>query len=256
MAPNSPPHRSALLRTAAVLALLAAALVLPGCAKKSSSTATGAPGATAATNAPAPAARAAGDRFGKSSSVLLEALTKPTDSFHFSYKGQVNVSTEYLTKPGAKPQMGPVTMEADVSPDAIDIAGVRGDKKLDTHAKKANQLDWSMAGLAMIGPLGDIGMAMAFASPAAREAGTEAVGGAPADKFTFDTRTATAEQKAGMEAAKRMLNGKLEYGDINGTAWVAQADGRLVKFNIDAEVKDKAGNQWKEHHEGEVTPKK
>jgi hypothetical protein len=43
--------------------------------------------------------------------------------------------------------------------------------------------------------------------------------------------------------------------DSRGTAWIAKDSGELVKFNIDTDYVDKNGHAWKEHYEGEVTPK-
>ena len=42
---------------------------------------------------------------------------------------------------------------------------------------------------------------------------------------------------------------------VQGTAWVDKASGRLAKFNIDAELKDKSGTPRKEHYEALVTPR-
>jgi hypothetical protein len=256
--PVTVSHRVRLLLGAASLVLLAAALAFTGCGKKASDTGTS---ATASGGAPATSpAPGSAQRFSKSSSLLLEALTKPADSFHFSFKGQTNLNNEYPREPGSKPKVGPVATEADISPTVITVTNTRGEKTSSGSARKENEADWAMSGLAFIGPMTDISMAMAFASPAAHVTGTETVNGMATDRYEFNTDTASPEAKAGIEAAKKMLGGmlggKVEYGTIRGTVCVDQASGRLVKFNIDAEVHDKAGNSHTEHMEGEVSPKK
>lgn len=53
---------------------------------------------------------------------LMDAMNKPAESFHFSFKGQMNIS-EDKTQP---PKVGPVALEADVSPGEISLTETRG----------------------------------------------------------------------------------------------------------------------------------
>ncbi len=54
-------------------------------------------------------------RLSNGANKLLDALTKPTNSFHFSYKGQVNINEKYFRDRTQAPHVGPVNVEADVS---------------------------------------------------------------------------------------------------------------------------------------------
>jgi hypothetical protein len=244
-------------RGAVLLSLLAATLALAGCGKKASDTGTPATGSTAAATAAAPGSV---DRFNKAGGLLLEALTKPADSFHFSFKGQMNTNHEWPRVAGSKPRVEPVTLEADISPDLVALTTVKDGKPVTSTAKKGDNMDWAMMPMVFLGPMTEANMSMAFASPAAHLAGTETVNGFDAEKYEFNTATAGPTEKTAIEAAKKMLgkmlNAALEYGDIKGTTWVDKATGRMVKFNIDNQVHDKAGNSCAQHVEGEVTAKK
>jgi hypothetical protein len=187
-----------------------------------------------------------------SANILMDDMKDPKAPFHFAYKGQQNVNDRFPLDKNAKPEMGPVTIAADLTSEEIDISEVRGDKKRETKAMKPNQLDWSMAQLSLIGALTSPSFAMAVGSPVASNAGSDSAGGTSCDKYVFDTTTAAGSQKAGLEIAKSMLT---NIKDAKGTVWVAQNTGRLTKFNIDVDYADKSGNAWTEHYEGEVTPK-
>ena len=182
---------------------------------------------------------------------LMDACEKPADSFHFSYKAQKNVNPKYPMDKTAKPEVGPEEIEADISPEEINLKETHGTKKSSASAKKSDQLGWATAQLSMLGALGGPGIAMGYASAVARPAGSENVGTVSADKYEFDTSTASASQKT----AYAMMQGMFNYTGVKGAAWVDKKSGRLVKFNLDTDLSDKAGNSWKEHDEGEVTPK-
>lgn len=238
------------LRTSSILALLTLGVLVPGCGRKPSGPAADAPGASAAATAPA------ADRLGKAGTVLLQACTEPTTSFHFSYKAQSQINPKYPMDEAAKPEVGPVTLEVDISPDRIVLDGLRGAKASKATAEKAKEMDWAMTKLALLGPLSDVSLTLAFASPVATATGSGMEGGVAVDLFAFDTRTATAAQKAGISMAQGMLGGRVKHEAISGTAAVDKATGMLVKFSMDAELKDAKGHAWKEHYEGAVTPKK
>ncbi|MBI5836335.1 MAG: hypothetical protein HZB25_03730 [Candidatus Eisenbacteria bacterium] len=255
MAAIRSPRRARILRLAAPLALSLALIALAGCGKKSGDTSTLTPGGTSTQGGTA-GTRSDAERLGSAGTATMTALTEPMDPVHYSYKGEVNVNNEFPREPKSEPKLGPVTLEADVDSNDIVISGVRGDKKIDSSAKKTREGDWAMIKMAFLGAPTDVAFTLAFASPCAVPAGTENVAGVDGDKFTFDTRTATAEQKVGMEAAAKFLSAQVHHDAIYGWGVVDRVKGRLIRFNFDAELSDKNGHKWKEHHEGELTPKK
>jgi hypothetical protein len=167
---------------------------------------------------------------------LIDAMKKPAGSFHFSFKGQENIG-EDKTQP---PQMGPVALQADISPEEINLTETRGSTTKTFKAKKG-ELVWGSTKLATVGVILSPSSVIAVGSSVTAPPSADLVGAIPADKFTFDTATATPSQKVGL--------------DCKGTAWIAKDSGLLIKFNIDADYLDKYNRAWKEHYEGEVTPK-
>ena len=226
------------------MACLALAGLLAGCKKS-------APPATTSQSVSRPTANTLVKILGRSGSILVDTLKNPKTPFHYSYKGQENVNDRYAFDKTAKPQVGAVTLEADVSPDQLTITSARGGKKEDHNVKKGDELQWAMAQLLLITNATGPTMSIDVVASMATEAGSDTVGGVAADKFTIDTSTATGNQKAGFDVAKTMLTIK----DVKGTAWVAKDSGELVKFNIDVARADDRGNTWQEHSEGEVTPR-
>jgi hypothetical protein len=113
-------------------------------------------------------------------------------------------------------------------------------------------MNWAMANLTTLGTMTSPNFVIAVASAVAAPPSTDLVGATPADKFTFDTTTATPSQKMGLDAARMVLT---TIKDCKGTAWIAKESGLLIKFNVDADYLDKYNRAWKEHYEGEVTPK-
>lgn len=179
---------------------------------------------------------------------LMEAMNKPTGSFHFSFKGQVNISGD-KTQP---PTVGPVELQADISPEEINLTETRGSTTKTSKAKKGDGLNWGMANLSTIEVMTGPDLVIAFGATVTPPPSIDLVGTTPADKFTFDTTTATPPQKMGLEAARAVLT---NIKESKGTAWIAQDSGLLIKFNIDADYLDRNNHAWKEHYEGEVTPK-
>jgi len=188
----------------------------------------------------------------RSTNLMMDAINKPTMPIHFSYKGQQNLNDKYPREESAKPEVGPIQIEADISPDALNLTETRGGKKTERKIAKSDAAGMAFARLDLLGPLMNVTMVTAVGTPVAQPAGSDAVEGAAADKFQFDTATATGPKAAGVQMAKSMLT---NFQNVKGTVWVDQSSGRLSKFNLDADFADKAGNTWKEHYEGEVTPK-
>jgi hypothetical protein len=191
-------------------------------------------------------------RLSNGANKLLEAMSKPTQSFHFSYKGEENINDKYPQDKTQAPQLGPVTLEADISPEETDIVETRGQTKTTSKAKKADALSLAMANMALLGVMTNVNFSIALGSAVTSAPSNEMVGTAVADKFTYDTTLANPTQKTGLDIARAMLT---TIKDSKGTAWISKDSGQMVKFNIDTDYLDKAGHAWKEHYEGEVTPK-
>ena len=191
-------------------------------------------------------------RLSSGANKLLDAITKPTQAFHFSFKGQENINDKYPRDKTQAPEVGPVTLEADVSPDERDLVETRGQTKTESKAKKGEEMNWAMANLTLIGVLTDVNFSIALGSTLASSPSTDTVGTTIVDKYTYDTTLANPSQKMGLDVARGMLT---SIKESKGTAWIAKDSGELVKFNIDTDYLDKDGHAWKEHYEGEVTPK-
>jgi len=181
-------------------------------------------------------------------SKLIDAMKKPTGRFHFSFKGQENLS-EDKTK---LPRLGPVALQADVSPEEINLIETRGSTTKTSKAKMGDEMNWAMANLTTLGVMTSPTFVIAVGAAVTGPPSTDLVGTTPADRFTFDTTAATPSQKVGLEAARLVLT---TIKNCKGTAWIAKDSGLLVKFNIEADYLDKNNHAWKEHYEGDVTPK-
>lgn len=193
-------------------------------------------------------------KLGQGMKLLMDLMENPGAGFHLSYKAKENINPRYGTAASAKPEIGPVELEADVTPDEVNINETRGTKKTETKAKKSDQLNWSMAKLEVLGTLLEPNVAMAFGGMAARSAGSDTVSGIATDKIEFDT-SKTASAQAGLALASGLLGGKAKFDSVKGTAWLDKTTGRLVKFDVDSAVSDKAGNSWQQHHEATFAPK-
>jgi len=229
-------------------------VLLGGC--KSASTSSGGTGSTPSTavgvqRAAAPA-NDVKQKLGRCTSLLMESFQKPTAAYHFSYKAQENINPKFPMNKTAKPEVGPVEIEADISPDQLNLASVRGKEKTDHKAGKTDQLGWGMANLELIGPVTSTGMMLAFGQMVAQPAGTGTAGGVDAERYDFDTNSATGTTKTGMDIARAMIT---NMQSSKGTVWLEKSTGKLVKFDIDASFADSQSNSWMEHYEGEVSLK-
>jgi hypothetical protein len=179
---------------------------------------------------------------------LMDAMDKPTTSFHFSFSGQVNLNQDKTQSP----QVGPVALQAEVSPDQISLTETRGSIRKTATAKRHDETNWAMANVTTLGLMTSPNFVIALGSTAASPPSTDVVGATFADKFTFDTAAVLPSQKLGLAAARAVLP---TIKDCRGTAWIAEDSGLLIKFNIDADFLDQNHHAWKEHYEGSVTPK-
>jgi hypothetical protein len=207
-----------------------------------------------AASAPATGVSAQSDarRLSGGANKLIDAMNKPTKSFHFSFQGQENINGKYLRDRTQAPEVGPVDLQADVSPDELNLTETRGQTKKVAKAKKGDEMNWAMAQLALIGVMTSPNFTIAIGSTVASSPSNDMVGTTLADKYTFDTTTATGSQKMALDVTRAMLT---SIKECKGTAWIAKDSGELVKFNLDADCLDKNAHSWKEHYEGEVTPK-
>jgi hypothetical protein len=227
----------------AMLAVLTLAAALVACNNNPTPVASSVP----APLAPAPDLTDA-NRLSDGPSKLIDAMKKPTEKFHFSFKGQENLSEDKTQQP----RVGPVVLQADVSPEEINLVETRGSATKTSKAKMGDEVNWAMANLTTLGVMTSPTFVIAVGAAVAAPPSTDLVGSTPADKFTFDTTAATPSQKVGLDAARLVLT---TIKDCKGTAWIAKDSGLLVKFNIEADYVDKNNHAWKEHYEGDVTPK-
>jgi hypothetical protein len=183
---------------------------------------------------------------------LMDAMRKPTKSFHLSFQGQENINDKYLQDRTQAPEVGPVDLQADVSPDELNLTETRGQTMKVTKAKKGEEMNWAMAQLILAGEMTSPNFTIAIGSTVASSPSNDMVGTTLADKYTFDTTTASGPQKMALDVTRALL---MSIKECKGTAWIAKDSGELVKFNLDADFLDKNAHSWKEHYEGEVTPK-
>lgn len=192
-------------------------------------------------------------RLSDGASKLIDAMKKPTESFHFSYMGQENINNQYPGDRTQAPSVGPVSLQADISPEEISVKETRGSTPRTSTAKFGNDIDWSMANLETLGVMTKPTLVIAVGASVTSPPSSDLVGTVLADKFIFDSATATASpQKEGLARARLVMT---TIQGCKGTAWIAKDSGVLIKFNIDADYLDKNNHAWKEHYEGDVTPK-
>ena len=244
-------HRNRLLRQTwiAPISFVFIAFTVAGCGNKSS-------GPSAPLSAHAGSARSAEDsrRVGEGLKLLMDSLDKPQTGLHFSYQSQENLNPKFPLQAGSKPEVGTVQVEADITPDDIDVNETRGGKKTETKAKKSDPM-FGLAKLPVLGSMLGATFPLALGGPTAQFAGSDTVGGAVADKFNIDTTTANATTQAGMEVAAGLLGGKVAIKSVKGAVWFEKTSGRLVKFNLDTDLGTQDGQSWREHSEAVVTPK-
>jgi len=191
-------------------------------------------------------------RLSSGANKLLDAMSKPTQSFHFSFQGQENINDKYPQDKTQAPEVGPVNLEADISPDERDLVETRGQTKTESKAKKAEEMNWAMGNMTLLGILTDVNFSIAVGSTVASSPSNDMLGTNAADKYVYDTTQANPSQKVALDVARGLLT---SIKDSKGTAWIAKDSGVLLKFNIDTDYLDKDGHAWTEHYEGEVTPK-
>jgi hypothetical protein len=186
---------------------------------------------------------------------LMDSLDKPEAPFHFSFQAKENVNPKFPMQAGELPEIGPVTVEADVSSDDVSVTENRNGKQTQSKASKSDAVGYGMAKLGVMSCMLEVTFPFAYAGPTAQSAGSDAVGGVPADKFNMDTSTADASTQAALAMLGGMLNGKVKIKSVKGSAWLEKSSGRLVKFDLDTDLSSQDGHSWQEHYAVLVTPK-
>jgi hypothetical protein len=188
-------------------------------------------------------------RLSNGASKLIAAMKKPTTSFHFSYQAQENLTDDKCQPP----KVGPITLQADFSPEEIVLLERRGTITKTIKARYGDEVKEGMANLTTLRAMTSPTLVIAVGAGVTSPPTTDLVGMVAADRFTFDTAAAsTPYQKTGVERARIVVS---TIKGCKGTAWIAEASGQLIKFNIDADYLDKNNHAWQEHYEGLVTRK-
>jgi hypothetical protein len=183
---------------------------------------------------------------------LIDAMNRPDRAFRFSFKGQENINDKYAQDKTQKPVVGPVSLDVVVTALELDLKEKRGKSVKQSKATIADQTSWKMAHLVILRVMTNPNLVIAAGSTLAQPPANDMVGGTIADKYSFDTTTATGSQRRAFDMARLVV---ASIKDCAGTVWIAKDSGELVKFNVDADYLDQDGRAWKEHYEGEVVPK-
>ncbi len=187
--------------------------------------------------------------------LMMDSINKPEAPLHFSFKANENVNPKFPMTNGELPRLGPVTVEAELSQDEVTVAENRDGKQSQSKGSKSDAAAIGLAKLGVLGCMLEVTFPFAFAGPTAEAAGSDVVGGMPTDKYNMDTTTANATTQAGLAMLGDMFNGKVKIKSVKGSAWLEKSTGRLVKFNLDADLSTRDGYNWQEHYEAMVTPK-
>ncbi len=187
-------------------------------------------------------------RLNDGASKLTDAMKKPSESFHFSYQAEENLTID----PIDPPDVGKVALEADVTLEEIHLKETRGKVTEATKAESGNEVKWEMAHMTMVRLMSNPMLVIAVGASIANPPSEDLVGSIAADKFVFDTASElTPAQKVGLGRARTVIS---SIQSCKGTAWIAKDSGELVKFDIDAQYQDKNAHAWHEHYEGVVIP--
>lgn len=232
------------------ISIVFTALVLSGCSKSS-----GSPGLTGGSSALMGGRAASSKRVSDGMKLLMDSLDKPQAPAHFSFQGNVNVNPKFPREAGERPKLGEVSVEADVSPDEISVTDTRAGKRSETKANKSDQMGFPMAKLGVMSCMLEVAIPFAYGGPTATAAGSDVIGGVPADKFDMDTTGVDATTQAGLAMVGGTLGGKIKIKSVKGSAWLEKSSGRLVKFDLSADLSTQDGESWQEHYEAALTPK-
>jgi len=199
-------------------------------------------------------------------SKLGDSIRTPASSFHLSFK---------KADPGGVSN----SLEADVSPDSIagqetDVSPKTREGNMDLggttvhprNATAAGSPEWmaTAAGI-QLAYLNSMSNGMRDVQPGVKYVGKEQTGGYDARRYDFDLASVPASEKLATVLASRWLGGMVKQAtgkgallkdyNVKGSAWLANDDGRMVKFQYDYTAIFDDGTQNVTHYEGIVTKK-
>lgn len=183
---------------------------------------------------------------------LLASIEKPAAPFHvsfkkiapggFSYATEADVSSDGIT--GKETDLVPNTQVFPASAKVRDINGV----PLGGSSWGRERTTMAMAYLN--GHIGD-------AQEGAKYVGDEQVGGFDTRRYDFDLTDINSDSKKAMVGGSSFAPGvrKLKDYNVKGSGWIANEDGRMVKFQYDSIMLFSDGENDVTHFEGLVTKK-
>jgi len=236
------------------VALLAACLIATAFAGCQSKPAGASPGFSGSSSASRSGQEQDSKKVSSGIKLLMDSIEKPQATVHFSYQASENVNPKFPMQAGELPKVGVVSLEADISSDEVAVTENRAGKQTETKASKSD-MGFAMAKLDVMGCMLEVTFPFAYAGITAESAGSDTVGGMPADKFNMDTTTADASKQAALAMLSGMFNGKVKINSVKGSAWLEKSTGRLVKFDLNTDLSAQDGHTWQEHYQALVTAK-
>lgn len=177
-------------------------------------------------------------------SAPFHASFKKSNSDGFSYLCQVDVSHDGII--GQQVDNSPASkIGTDVFPATTRTRQLNG--------TPYGSSDWQIAysGIAMAFLNGHIG----DAQPGVKYVGDEETGGFNARHYDFDLTGVDANIKKVMELGNALGQRQTKDYNVKGSAWIAQEDGRMVKFSFDDLYTFTDGTISSTHFEGVVNKK-
>ncbi len=190
-----------------------------------------------------------------------DTITKPTGSFHLSFKKEDADGTSFALEEDVTPS-AMTGQETQVYPKTQSAPG--GTKVFPRNAT-AGTHDWQMTAtaiqLAYLNP-----MDIRDAQDSVKYVTTEEVGGYDARRYDFDLSQLPASERAGTVLGGKWLGGVVNNAtggknavmkdyNVKGSVWLAKDDGRMVKFTYDYITTYTDGTQKTNHHQGMVSRK-
>jgi zinc-ribbon domain len=190
-----------------------------------------------------------------------DTITKPTGSFHLSFKKEDSDGTSFSLEEDVTPS-AMTGQETQVYPKTQSNPG--GTKVFPRNAT-AGSHEWQMTAtafqLAYLNP-----MDIRDAQDSVKYVADEQVGGYDARRYDFDLSQLPASERAGTVLGGKWLGGVVNNAtggknavmkdyNVKGSVWLAKDDGRMVKFTYDYITTFTDGTQKTSHHQGMVSRK-
>ena len=190
-----------------------------------------------------------------------DTITKPTGSFHLSFKKEDADGTSFSLEEDVTPS-AMTGQETQVYPKTQSNPG--GTKVFPRNAT-AGTHEWQMTAtaiqLAYLNP-----MDIRDAQDSVKYVAEEQAGGYDARRYDFDLSQLPASERAGTVLGGRVLGGIVNNAtggknavmkdyNVKGSVWLAKDDGRMVKFGYDYITTYTDGTQKTSHHQGLVSRK-